>query len=79
MDQYFEGDILSISLLLTDTVIEYEFLRENLSSLKTSSTSVLCVVKQFSQKKKILKNRLLKIEENSGISLWYFSELFQFS
>jgi len=53
---------------LTDTAIEYEFLRDNLSSLKTPSIKVLFLVKQHSQKKKILKNRLLKIEENTGIS-----------
>jgi len=65
MDPYFEGDILSISLLLKNAQIEYQFLQENLPRLKTPSVNALFLVKQFSKDKKILKNRVLKIEDNT--------------
>ena len=51
--------------MITNSDIEYDFLRENIGKLKKEDDIELYIVKQLSPESK-LKNRILKIQNSYG-------------
>lgn len=74
----FKGDVATVRFNIIDVNIQYEFLKLLIPRMRSQTTVTVFIVKQLNREGENLKNRIVRIEHNPGMSLLSHSIQFLF-